>query len=513
MRVRFAPSPTGALHIGGVRTALYNYLLAKKLGGAFILRIEDTDQKRYVPGAEDYIKAALKWCGIGPDEGPDEGGAYGPYRQSERKDMYAQYALQLVESGHAYYAFDTPEEIEAMRNAQQAAGNQGARYGIDTRMSMKNGLTFSKDDTKTWLEEGKPYTIRLKIPEDEVVIVADEIRGTVRFESKELDDKVIFKSDGMPTYHLANVVDDHFMEISHVIRGEEWLSSTGHHVYLYRYLGWEETMPKFAHLPLILAPEGTGKLSKRHGKKFGFPVFPLSWEAEKEEDSFTGFKDAGYLPHALVNFLSFLGWNPGTEQEIFSLSELVEAFSLARVNKAGARFDIVKAKWYNQQYILMMPDEELAERFITMAKESGKEVDTAFALAYIKMFKERVEFLPDLLTAGQFLLQDEIPQYDEKAVRKKWKGNAEEVMSAYIGALSKVDNFLAEPLEEFTKKYLEDNELSFGALFPGLRLGLSGSLKGPAVFDIMEILGKEKTINRLSQAPIAFAKIKEAANG
>ena len=513
MRVRFAPSPTGALHIGGVRTALYNYLLAKKMGGTFILRIEDTDQKRYVPGAEDYIKSALAWCGISPDEGPDQGGDFGPYRQSERKDMYAQYAFQLVESGNAYYAFDTPDEIEAMRQAQQAAGNQGARYGVDTRMSMKNSLTFSAEDTKAWLDEGKPYTIRLRIPEDETITVNDVIRKTVTFESKELDDKVIFKSDGMPTYHLANVVDDHFMQISHVIRGEEWLSSTGHHVYLYRFLGWEDTMPQFAHLPLILAPEGTGKLSKRHGKKFGFPVFPLSWEAEKEEDSFTGFKDAGYLPEALVNFLAFLGWNPGTEQEMFSLSELVEAFSLDRINKSGARFDIVKAKWYNQQYILQMTDEALAEEYSKMANEAGREVSTDFALKYVRMFKERIEFLPDLLTAGSFLADDEVAEYDNKSVRKKWKGDAEAVLNGYLEVLAQEDNFEPAYLESFTKEYIEKNGLSFGALFPGLRLGLSGSLKGPSIFDMMEILGKEKSIERLKNAPAKFAAIKEEANG
>ncbi len=512
MRVRFAPSPTGALHIGGVRTALYNYLLAKKHGGTFILRIEDTDQKRYVPGAEDYIKNALNWCGINPDEGPDQGGDFGPYRQSERKDMYAQYAYQLVENGNAYYAFDTPEEIEAMRQAAQAAGDHGAKYGVGTRMNMKNSLTFSAEETKAWLDAAKPYTIRLKIPEDEVVSVEDEIRGKVQFESKELDDKVIFKSDGMPTYHLANVVDDHGMQITHVIRGEEWLSSTGHHVYLYRFLGWEDVMPKFAHLPLILSPVGKGKLSKRHGKKFGFPVFPLSWIAENEEDSFEGFKEAGYLPEALVNFLAFLGWNPGTEQEIFSLEQLVEAFSLERINKGGARFDIDKAKWYNQQYILGMPDTKLAEEFKLMAQGRGYDVDDKFAVSYAAMFKERAQFLPDLLVQGKFLLDDKIEEYDQKSVRKKWKGDAEAVMLDYVGVLTEVDNFNANHLEELTKTFLEKKELGFGALFPGLRLGLSGSLKGPAVFDIMQLLGKEKTIKRLQLAPSIFAKIKEEHN-
>jgi len=513
MRVRFAPSPTGALHIGGVRTALYNYLLAKKHGGTFILRIEDTDQKRFVLGAEEYIKTALDWCGIHPDEGPDQGGDFGPYRQSERKENYAQFAFQLVERGNAYYAFDTPEEIEAMRQAQQAAGNQGARYGVETRMSMKNSLTFSDEKTQAWLADKKPFTIRMKIPEDEIVSFEDEVRGRVEFASKELDDKVIFKSDGMPTYHLANVIDDNAMEISHVIRGEEWLSSTGHHVYLYRFLGWENVMPKFAHLPLILAPKGTGKLSKRHGKKFGFPVFPLSWVAEKEEDSFGGFKDAGYLPAALINFLAFLGWNPGTEQEIFSLEQLIEAFSLERINKSGARFDIDKAKWYNQQYILGMPEERLASEFKLMAKSHGYELSNDFSKSYVSMFKERVQFLPDLMTQGKFMLTDELEEYDKKSVRKKWKGNAEEVMNDYVSDLSNEDNFHPDHLEQFTKNYLEQKELGFGALFPGLRLGLSGSLKGPSVFHIMQLLGKEKTIKRLKNAPKIFAQIKEEQNG
>jgi glutamyl-tRNA synthetase len=513
MRVRFAPSPTGALHIGGVRTALYNYLLAKKHGGTFILRIEDTDQKRYVPGAEDYIKNALDWCGINPDEGPDQGGDFGPYRQSERKDKYAQYADQLIESGHAYYAFDTPEEIEAMRQAQQAAGNQGAKYGVETRMHMKNSLSLGSAETKAWLDEGKPYTIRLKIPEDEVVSFTDEIREQVRFNSKELDDKVIFKSDGMPTYHLANVVDDHAMQITHVIRGEEWLSSTGHHVYLYRFLGWEDVMPKFAHLPLILSPVGKGKLSKRHGKKFGFPVFPLSWEAESEEDSFIGFKDVGYLPEALVNFLAFLGWNPGTEQEIFSLAELVDAFSLERINKSGARFDIDKAKWFNQQYIHNMSDDELAAAFKSMAVGEGFTITDEFAKMYVGMFKERVQFMPDLISQGKFLLIEELEVFDEKSVRKKWKGNAAEVMSAYVKELALEENFTPDHLEQFSKDFLEKRELGFGSLFPGLRLGLSGSLKGPSVFEMMQLMGKEKTINRLKAAPEIFAKIKAAQNG
>jgi len=340
IRVRFAPSPTGALHIGGVRTALYNYLLAKKHNGTFILRIEDTDQTRYVPGAEDYIQEALAWLGFSPDEGPKQGGDYGPYRQSERKDLYAQYAMQLLKDGNAYYAFDTAESLTAQRSAYEAR-KEVFRYDASTRMGLSNSLTMSAEDVEKRLSSGEPYTIRLKIPADESITIQDQVRGDVTFSSNELDDKIMLKGDGMPTYHLANIVDDHLMEITHVIRGEEWLPSTAHHKYLYRFLGWEETMPQFAHLPLILKPTGKGKLSKRDGAKLGIPVFPLAWKGATAEESFTGFREYGFDPQAANNFLAFLGWNPGTEQEMFSLEELVEAFTIERVGKAGARFDVL----------------------------------------------------------------------------------------------------------------------------------------------------------------------------
>ena len=349
VRVRFAPSPTGPLHIGGVRTALYTYLIAKKTGGAFVLRIEDTDQNRYVPGAEEYIIEALDWCGIKPDEGPHLSGAYGPYRQSERREIYARYATQLVNEGKAYYAFDTAEEIEAMRQRLSEEGNHAPKYDHSSRMVMRNSLTLSESETERLRNESDDVIIRLKVEPDQEIIVNDIIRGQVKFDSSELDDKVLLKADGMPTYHLANIVDDHLMEITHVIRGEEWLPSTAHHVLLYRALGWEDSMPEFAHLSLLLKPNGKGKLSKRDGAKFGFPVFPLEWKASTEDDSFKGFKDFGFDPDATVNFLAFLGWNPGTEQEIFSMEELAEAFNLDQIVKSGARFDIDKARWYNQQ--------------------------------------------------------------------------------------------------------------------------------------------------------------------
>ena len=336
IRLRFAPSPTGPLHIGGVRTALYNYLLAKKTGGTFILRIEDTDQTRYVPGAEDYIIESLKWCGLEPQEGPGFGGDYGPYRQSERKALYKKYAQQLIDSGNAYYAFDTPEELEARRQAEKEKGNHTFKYDSKLRKEMNNSTTLSAEEVKSRLESGTPYTIRLKIPIDEIVTVKDLIRGDVNFQSNELDDKIILKGDGMPTYHLANIVDDHLMKISHVIRGEEWLPSTAHHVLLYRFLGWEDKMPQFAHLPLILKPNGKGKLSKRDGAKLGIPVFPLSWAGTVQDDAFEGFREFGFDPNAVINFLAFLGWNPGTEQEIFSLDALCDAFSIEKIGKAGA---------------------------------------------------------------------------------------------------------------------------------------------------------------------------------
>ena len=369
VRVRFAPSPTGPLHIGGVRTALYNYLFARKHNGTFILRIEDTDQTRFVPGAEQYIMNSLKWCGINVDEGIEEGGEYGPYRQSDRKHLYRKYADELVEKGFAYYAFDTPEELETLRKQLEEEKASNTAYSASTRTRMKNSLTLSDAETKSILATGTPYVIRFKMPEGEEIIASDLIRGEVRVNTSTLDDKVLFKSDGMPTYHLANVVDDYLMKISHVIRGEEWLPSMPLHVLLYRSFGWESIMPKFAHLPLLLKPDGKGKLSKRDGDRLGFPVFPLQWTDPVSGEVSSGYKESGYFPEAFINILAFLGWNPGTEQEIFSMQELVDSFSIEHIHKAGARFDFEKAKWFNNQYLILQPDGELAEMFLTILNE------------------------------------------------------------------------------------------------------------------------------------------------
>jgi glutamyl-tRNA synthetase len=389
VRVRFAPSPTGPLHIGGVRTALYNFLFAKKNHGKMILRIEDTDQSRFVPGAEEYIKEALDWCNIEIDEGPDQGGPYGPYRQSERRSIYKTYAQQLLDEGHAYYAFDTSEELDEMRERLKAARVASPQYNSITRMQMKNSLTLPEDEVQEKLKKGEPYVIRLKVPRKEEIRLNDQVRGWVMVHSTAIDDKVLMKSDGMPTYHLANVVDDHLMKVTHVIRGEEWLPSAPLHVLLYRYLGWEDTMPVFAHLPLLLKPDGNGKLSKRDGDKMGFPVFPLEWNDPENAQKSMGFREEGYLPEALVNFLSLLGWNPGTNQELFSPEELIEAFSLERIGKAGTKFDIDKAKWFNQEYLKHYPKEELGEYIRQSAEAESITVDSKLAATVAEEMKQR----------------------------------------------------------------------------------------------------------------------------
>ncbi|MCB0706021.1 MAG: glutamate--tRNA ligase [Saprospiraceae bacterium] len=497
IRLRFAPSPTGALHIGGVRTALYNYLLARKHGGTFILRIEDTDQNRYVPGAEQYIVDALKWCGIEPDEGPGYGGTYGPYRQSERKDLYGQYALQLIENGHAYYAFDTPEELDARRLAEKEAGNHTFKYDGKIRMKMRNSLSMEKSDVSALLASGADYTVRLKVPSGETVTVQDQIRGEVSFQSDELDDKVILKGDGMPTYHLANIVDDHLMEITHVIRGEEWLPSTAHHVLLYRFLGWESSMPEFAHLPLILKPSGNGKLSKRDGAKLGIPVFPLSWESDVVEDSFIGFREFGFDPAAVTNFLAFLGWNPGTEQEIFSLEALSQAFSLDKVSKSGARFDFDKAKWFNQQYIQAASNEKLAEVIQPIAAERGYVVSNQFMAGVCGLLKERVTFYTDILNDGYYFFES-VKEYDEKTLSKKWKPERAPLFETLRSDLNALPDYSAAATEGVVKSFMAANELGFGDVLPILRIALSGTTKGPGVFEMMELLGKEEIDKRIS---------------
>ncbi len=498
VRLRFAPSPTGALHIGGVRTALYNYLLARKTGGSFVLRIEDTDQTRYVPGAEQYIMEALEWCGILPAEGPGYGGQYGPYRQSERKELYLEYANVLVERGHAYYAFDTPEELDARRQAAEEQ-KQTFKYDAKVRHTLVNSLTLSAEEVQKRLAGGAPYTIRLKVPEGEIITVRDKIRGDVSFAGEELDDKIILKGDGMPTYHLANIVDDHLMQITHVIRGEEWLPSTAHHVLLYRFLDWEDTMPEFAHLPLILKPSGKGKLSKRDGTKLGIPVFPLAWEGETEEESFTGFREFGFDPRAVINFLAFLGWNPGTEQEIFSMDELVEAFSLEKIGKAGARFDFDKARWFNQQYLMHADNRELARMVRPILARHGHEPDDRFLEAFCGMMKERVVLLPDFWTNGFFFFED-FEDFDEKNIRKKWQPERTAAFHELREQLLELKGYNAEAIQTCVEGFITAREWKFGDVLPILRIGLTGTMKGPAIFEMMELLGQQEVDRRLKRA-------------
>jgi glutamyl-tRNA synthetase len=506
IRVRFAPSPTGPLHIGGVRTALYNYLLAKKYKGTFILRIEDTDQTRYIKGAEQYIIESLKWFNILPDEGPGFGGDFGPYRQSERKDLYKGYIMKMVDTGHAYIAFDTPDELEEMRVRLTAEGIHSPKYDLHIRNQMQNSLTLSEKEVADFLKEGMPYTVRIKVPENQLVEFEDQIRGNVKFQSNELDDKVLLKADGMPTYHLANIVDDHLMKISHVIRGEEWLSSTAHHVLLYRALGWEETMPVFAHLPLILKPKGKGKLSKRDGAKFGFPVFPLRWDDKQNEEVFEGFRESGFLPEAVINFLAFLGWNPGTEQEMFSLNGLVETFQLSQVGKSGARFDIDKASWFNQQYIIKSSDKELSNLIEPMIKAEGFAGSEIFLSQFCGLLKERVTTLNEFIEQGRYFFEKPV-SYDEKVIRKRYKPENRVHFEAISGLLENSDGFDASILEEKIKQYMVENELGFGEIFPILRIALSGTTKGPDLFGMISLLGKEESVVRLRNSLDVFEKL------
>lgn len=506
VRVRFAPSPTGPLHMGGVRTALYNYLFAKKNGGSFILRIEDTDQNRYVEGAEEYIKESLAWCGLIPDEGPGYGGDYGPYRQSERKDRYRKYADQLIDSGHAYYAFDTPEELEAMRERLKKAKVASPQYNAVTRESMRNSLTLSSEEVSKLLESGTPYVIRFKMPRREEVRVNDLIRGWVVVQTDQLDDKVLFKSDGMPTYHLANIVDDREMKITHVIRGEEWLPSAPLHVLLYEAFNWEP--PQFAHLPLLLRPDGNGKLSKRDGDRLGFPVFPLEWIDPKTGEKSSGYKQRGYFPQAFVNMLALLGWNPGTPQEIFSLKELIQAFSLERVGKAGAKFDPNKTKWFNQQYLRSMSDEELAREIAPIAQSKGFQRSEAYLAEVSRLMKERASFLPEIVESGAYLFESP-ESYDEKTVRKKWKENTAERMTELREEFHKVSEWNSVNCETVFKAYLETNELGMGAVLPNLRLLITGQGMGPSMFEIMALLGKEECLDRMKRG---IEKLAHAAN-
>lgn len=492
VRVRFAPSPTGPLHMGGVRTALYNYLFAKKNNGTFIIRIEDTDQTRFVPGAQDYIMDALAWCGITPDEGPGIGGNYGPYVQSERQAMYKPYAEELVKNDKAYYAFDTPEELDNVREQAKQMGMPNWQYNSVTRASLKNSLTLSADDVKARLEAGEPYVIRMKMPRNHDVRFEDVIRGWVLVNTNNLDDKVLFKSDGMPTYHLANIVDDHTMEITHVIRGEEWLPSAPLHVLLYEAFGWEA--PKFAHLPLLLRPDGNGKLSKRDGDRLGFPVFPTNW-ITAEGELYSGYRENGYLPGAFINMLAFLGWNPGTTQEIFSMDELIEAFTLDRVGKAGAKFDPDKTKWFQQQYLKASTDEELASLF---RKEFDVEVTDAQLAAFCHLMKERATFVKDMMTEGAYLF-DRPENFDEQTVAKKWKPESAALMNEWKERLVNLSDFIPASIETTFKAFLEEKQLGIGAVLPLFRLLVTGAGTGPSMFEIAAFLGKEECLARMEQ--------------
>jgi len=496
VRVRFAPSPTGPLHMGGVRTALFNYLFAKKHGGDFILRIEDTDQNRFVPGAEEYIEESLNWCGLNPVEGPGVGGAYGPYRQSERKDLYRKYADQLVESGWAYFAFDTTEEIEQLRlNAE--AKNETFSYGIGTRENLNNSLKLSPEEVQKNIDQGESYVIRFRMPEDEDVTETDIIRGSVTFNTtKSLDDKVLFKSDGMPTYHLANVVDDHLMKITHVIRGEEWLSSMPLHVLLYRAFGWEDTKPQFAHLPLILKPTGKGKLSKRDGDKMGFPVFPLEWKDPSTGENFRGYREDGYFPEAFINLLALLGWNPGTEQEFFNIDELAEAFSLERVVKSGSKFDPEKAKWFNKHYFQQKSIQELTELFKPVLLEKGFAAEDIKIEKVVAEIKERCEFVPDLWKQGSFFFEAPA-SYDEQTVNKRWKPETPEQLSEINALFATVENWSAASIKESFSAFMNEKGWNFGAIMNPLRLCLVGGNMGPDLFVICEILGRKETLKRI----------------
>jgi glutamyl-tRNA synthetase len=492
VRVRFAPSPTGPLHMGGVRTALYNYLFAKKNNGTFIIRIEDTDQTRFVPGAQDYILDALKWCGILPTEGPGIGGDFGPYVQSERKEMYKPYAEQLVENDKAYYAFDTPEELDKVREQAKEMGMPNWQYNSVTRSSLKNSLTLPADEVAKKLAAGEPYVIRMKMPRNTDIRFEDMIRGWVIVNTNNLDDKVLFKSDGMPTYHLANIVDDYTMKISHVIRGEEWLPSAPLHVLLYEAFGWEA--PKFAHLPLLLRPDGNGKLSKRDGDRLGFPVFPTNWTTA-EGELYSGYREKGYLPEAFINMLAFLGWNPGTNQELFSLTELEEAFTLERVGKAGAKFDAEKTKWFQQQHLRNKSNEEIVELFPqNIIDKYGKDK----LITVCGLMKERATFVEDILTEGNYLL-DRPNSYDETVVSKKWNDQSPLLMNEWINILTTIPSFEAGEIEKEFKQFLTTNNLGIGAVLPLFRLLVTGVGMGPSMFEIANFLGKEECIERMKE--------------
>lgn len=498
VRVRFAPSPTGPLHMGGVRTALYNYLFAKKHNGTFIIRIEDTDQTRFVPGAQEYIMDALNWCGINPTEGPGIGGEYGPYIQSERREMYKPFAERLVQEDKAYYAFDTAEDLDTMREQAKSMGMPNWQYNSVTRSSMKNSLTLPADEVTAKIAAGEPYVIRMKMPRNTDIRFEDEIRGWVVVNTNNLDDKVLFKSDGMPTYHLANIVDDHTMKITHVIRGEEWLPSAPLHIMLYDAFGWDR--PKFAHLPLLLKPDGNGKLSKRDGDRLGFPVFPTNWTTA-EGEVFPGYREQGYFSAAFINMLAFLGWNPGTTQEIFSLDELAEAFTLQRVSKAGAKFDPDKTKWFQQQYLRNTSNEELAN-LLAASNDYNLNIDQLSTIC--GLMKERATFIQDIPVEGVYLFAKPT-EYDEKTTRKKWKDNAPELMQEWTTVLEGIEIFNAENIESSFKAFITSKDLGIGAVLPLFRLLVTGKGMGPSMFEISAFLGKEECVARMNEGLKALA--------
>ena len=495
VRVRFAPSPTGALHIGGVRTALYNYLFAKQQGGEMILRIEDTDSQRFVPGAEQYIIESLQWLGIRFDEGVGHGGPHAPYRQSERKEIYKKYVDYLLKNGLAYIAFDTPQELEAQRKAIP-----NFQYDASTRMQMRNSLTLPQTEVEELIASGTQYVVRIKIEPGEEIVVNDLIRGEVSISSSILDDKVLYKSaDQLPTYHLANIVDDHLMEVTHVIRGEEWLPSAPLHVLLYRYLGWSDTMPRFAHLPLLLKPEGNGKLSKRDGDRLGFPVFPLEWKDPKTGEISSGYRESGYLPEAVVNFLALLGWNPGNDQEILSMEELTQLFSLEKCSKSGAKFDYEKGKWFNHKYIQQKDNAEIASLFMPQLEAYGIQSDLQYVTRVVALVKERINFIKELWGQASFFFK--APEtYDEKTVKKRWKEDSAQRLSELIGVLQDITDFHSENTGNIVKAWIESNGYHLGNIMNAFRLAVVGESKGPHMFDITELLGKEETIRRIQKA-------------
>ncbi|MEN8250475.1 MAG: glutamate--tRNA ligase [Bacteroidota bacterium] len=499
VRVRFAPSPTGGLHIGGVRTALYNYLYARNQGGKFILRIEDTDQSRKVEGAEEYIVEALKWCGLEPDESPFIGGEYGPYRQSERLDIYQKYVDRLINEGKAYYAFDTPEELEAMRKELQEQKADVQQYGISNRMKMRNSLTLSDAETKNLLENNTPYVIRVKVPEDQTIVVNDIIRGEVKVDSNLIDDKILLKSDGFPTYHLANVVDDYLMKITHVIRGEEWLPSAPLHVLLYDLLDWSEDMPAFAHMSLLLKPEGSGKLSKRDAEKHGFPIFPITWHDPRTGAITEGFREQGYISGALINFLALLGWYSGSDEEVFTIEELAKIFRIEGINKSGAKFEIEKAKWYNEIYLRKEPKETLATNYLNDVNANGHECSSEKATDIIDLLIERVTFYSDFWKQGKFFFV--APEtYDEKTARKKWDTEIANVLIQFSLAFAEQNPEKEEDIKQLLWETGNANGMGIGKLMPGLRLAMTGEGGGPDLMGILRVLGANEVRNRIVRA-------------